>query len=352
VAVADSAAVPGLFDPISLDGLYKDRDVRLADGGVHDNQGVAGLLEQECNVVLVSDGSGQLFTDAAPSAGHVAVPLRANSILQARVRGVEYRELAARRRGGLLRGLLFVHLTKALKGEAIPWNSEHREPPEPPDGLPKAAGDEPASPAEYQISPDLQRLLAEIRTDLDAFSDVEAYALMLSGYRMTERSFGRALPDFASPPLAASWKFLSVRGDVEPVESKAENTPGRLRAREVLSAASGLFGKVWTLSVPLRLASWLIIVASIAAIGYRIAMTGVSLTLLQDAASWLAVTMATIATVFGVVWTLTVLLRARKAPSQIALSLFLGTVGWVGFRLYLMFLNRVYLRKGQLWTAR
>jgi hypothetical protein len=81
-------------------------------------------------------------------------------------------------------------------------------------------------------------------------------------------------------------------------------------------------------------------------------MTGVSLTLLQDAASWLAVTMATIATVFGVVWTLTVLLRARKAPSQIALSLFLGTVGWVGFRLYLMFLNRVYLRKGQLWTAR
>jgi predicted acylesterase/phospholipase RssA len=36
-AVAASAAVPGVFPPIHLDALYPDRNIRLSDGGVHDN---------------------------------------------------------------------------------------------------------------------------------------------------------------------------------------------------------------------------------------------------------------------------------------------------------------------------
>jgi len=48
-AVAASACVPGLFEPLSLSRIYK-RDgnpisVRLVDGGVYDNQGIASLLE-------------------------------------------------------------------------------------------------------------------------------------------------------------------------------------------------------------------------------------------------------------------------------------------------------------------
>ena len=42
-AVAASAAVPGIFEPISLAGIYPKEgdpyDVRLVDGGVYDNQG-------------------------------------------------------------------------------------------------------------------------------------------------------------------------------------------------------------------------------------------------------------------------------------------------------------------------
>src|SRR5205823_6970603 len=59
-AVGASAAVPGVFEPIVVDGLYPDHTVRLADGGVHDNQGLAGLIEQSCKVFLVSDASGQM----------------------------------------------------------------------------------------------------------------------------------------------------------------------------------------------------------------------------------------------------------------------------------------------------
>ena len=48
-AVAASACVPGLFPPIALNELYDGDDVELVDGGVHDNQGIAGLLEQDCS---------------------------------------------------------------------------------------------------------------------------------------------------------------------------------------------------------------------------------------------------------------------------------------------------------------
>src|SRR5699024_364451 len=56
-AVAASACVQGVFEPLALDGLYKDRVVRLVDGGTCDNQGIGGLLQEDCNVLLVSDGS-------------------------------------------------------------------------------------------------------------------------------------------------------------------------------------------------------------------------------------------------------------------------------------------------------
>src|SRR5262249_44104309 len=89
-AVAASACVPGLFEPVPLAGLYPGTTVRLVDGGVHDNQGVGGLLEQDCTVLLVSDASGQMPVRADPGAGVLDVPLRANSILMARVREAQY----------------------------------------------------------------------------------------------------------------------------------------------------------------------------------------------------------------------------------------------------------------------
>ena len=67
-AVAASASVPGLFEPSTLPGLYDRKLVRLVDGGVFDNQGIAGLLEQECRILLVSDASGQMSAQDRPGA--------------------------------------------------------------------------------------------------------------------------------------------------------------------------------------------------------------------------------------------------------------------------------------------
>ena len=69
-AVAASSCVPGLFTPLEMNGLYDGVSLRLVDGGVYDNQGIGGLLDQNCSVMLVSDASGQstfhTFTVAVP----------------------------------------------------------------------------------------------------------------------------------------------------------------------------------------------------------------------------------------------------------------------------------------------
>ncbi len=257
-AVAASSCVPGLFEPLTLDGLYPDRVVRLVDGGVHDNQGTAGLIEQDCTLLLVSDASGQMQSQSDPGGGVLGPPLRANTILQARVRDAQYHEVEARRRSSLLRGLMFVHLKKDLDTDPIDWIGCE----DPFDAADGGAGSRRGILTSYGVRKDVQARLAGLRTDLDSFSDLEAFALMTSGYRMTERTFpdcveGFPLPD--APP--AAWRFLAVD---RLVRSGREGESERELARllDVLSAGSHSAFKLWSLSRSLQL--WTRSIAGIA----------------------------------------------------------------------------------------
>jgi predicted acylesterase/phospholipase RssA len=207
-AVAASACVPGLFPPVTLEQLYDGIDVELVDGGVHDNQGIASLLEQDCTVILVSDASGQIRDDEHPARGLYGVANRANSILMSRVRGAQYSELSGRRRSGTLRGLMVVHLKKGLAAPPRDW-SGCQEPYDPVDDAPPPGVDPERTP--YAIDLQVQRALSELRTDLDAFSDDEAYALMAAGYEMTRCELSKALPDLPQTDPAfnpsLSWPF-------------------------------------------------------------------------------------------------------------------------------------------------
>jgi predicted acylesterase/phospholipase RssA len=213
-AVAASSGVPGLFEPLAMEELFPKRIVRLVDGGVCDNQGVVGLLDQECTVLLVSDGSGQSASQADPSENRLKVLIRSDNIAQSRVRESQYRELAARKRSSLLRNLLFVHLKQELEVTPTDW-LYCAEPYEPSDDEP------PGRPAArrlsrtgYGIDRALQERLSAVRTDLDSFHDVEAYALMLSGYRMTRRYLPRSVPEFATTKHRGRWPFKDIRTGV------------------------------------------------------------------------------------------------------------------------------------------
>jgi hypothetical protein len=122
-----------------------------------------------------------------------------------------------------------VHLTKGLPATPKDWRG-CREPWRPED-------DElPSDPAGYGIDAGVQRALAELRTDLDAFSDDEAFALMAAGYQMTTTDLRAALPDLADGDraleLGAGWPFWQWLQEMQSGDAsrlRDSLLPGRLR---------------------------------------------------------------------------------------------------------------------------
>jgi hypothetical protein len=241
-AVAASSCVPGLFAPIELRRLYPDRTVRLVDGGVHDNQGVQALLVEGCNVLLCSDGSGQLGEEPNVSARELPVVLRAGDSLGERLREAQYQHLRTKQDGRALAGLFFVHLKKDLDAPPLDWIGA--DPPTP--------ATPPAARTAYGVARERQAKIADIRTDLDAFTEVEANALMLSGYLMAEHEWKSALREWGTANAfdvdapRGTWDFLAL----EPVirEPAHSGDPRREDLARQLDAASRRLFKLWHLS--------------------------------------------------------------------------------------------------------
>ena len=263
-AVGASAAVPGVFEPLTMDSLYPERIVRLADGGVCDNQGVATLLEQDCKVILVSDASGQMESQPASSRGVFGVLLRTNDIFQARIRESQYSNLKGRRRSNLLQGFMFVHLKGDLDVDPVDW----LECLDPYDASDDARPSHRRGPlTRYKIAKDIQRHLSALRTDLDSFSEAEAYALMTSAYRMTEHQLKseKCVEGLVEPAQAEDWKFLKIEEYM-----KGEGN-GYKYLKQLLSAGSSLAFKAWQIDPVLKFvarASFFLIIAGIIAAFY------------------------------------------------------------------------------------
>ena len=346
-AVGASSCVPGLFEPIELSGLYEhgggsEIAVRLIDGGVHDNQGVVGLIEQDCDVMLVSDASGQMETDDDPSRGILGVPLRSNNILMSRVREAEYDDLMERRRAELVRNFMFIHLKMDLEADPVDWigcDEPHQ-------------ASEDAQPLErrgpltrYGIRKSVQRLLAAIRTDLDSFNDAEAYALMLSGYRMTEFQYARWIRGFPDAPRLEGelpWRFL----EVEPMLKKAK---GGARILKILEVGSATAFKVWNLWTPLKVAR---IILALAALGGLVwayfEFRQVSLLSVGQIGVFVsgAVLTAVLTAVLGK-WIMRVV-RFHETMTKILIGVGMSAVGFLVARLHLHVFDKIYLRLGRL----
>jgi len=242
-AVAASAAVPGLFDPLVLPGLFDGLAIRLADGGVHDNQGTASLLDQDCSMLVISDGSGQISLADDPGGGRVGVPLRANDILMARVRELEFHLVSVLQRAALVRSVVFVHLTQGLIGKSR-QSSDSSVPAGRAISGPDTRPDELLTP--YGMRRDMQERLAALRTDLDAFTDLEACALMTSAYLATAYEWGRCSPDFPTDQsLRLAWSFDKVRRFVASDDGGRERYE---RTAMLLDAGHRRIWKEWVLS--------------------------------------------------------------------------------------------------------
>ncbi len=353
-AVAASSCVPALFEPLVLKGLYPGRTVRLVDGGVHDNQGVAGLLDDDCNFILCSDASGQIEDLANPKGGMLGVFFRSDGILQDRVREAQYQDLRSRADSHSLQGLFFIHLKQELETAPIDWvdcDDPQTEPRSP-------------SCTSYGVDRDIQRLLSEIRTDLDTFTEVESYALMASGYLLTENQLRSLDREHREAGLPGTWGGYDVDAPMWqdnsqsywpfapllPILGKAADSSD-LRRRDLarqLKAASRLFGKVWVLVKPLRLTAKAIgAVGTLALVCCLVRHWGDPFTFrVSGEIGWL--TIALLMIVGGAAMPVLRFLDPRKAAESLLFKLGLATIGWLGTSLHLWIFDPLLRRRGSL----
>jgi len=258
LAVAASACVPGLFHPLALSGLYPDNiRVQLVDGGVHDNQGIQGLLDEDCTLFMISDASGQMGDKPDPSTNIASVVLRSNSVLMDRVREEQIFRLYEKCDFDSSR-IALMHLQKGVKTEEIPWrNVENKESEE----AQKDWMTETKS-TDFGVAEPVQKALSRIRTDLDSFTEVEAYSLMLDGYQMSDYELSRAkgildLNENTPKAKDAKWNFSTVKKWIEDPDLNSTY-------QKHLSVAGERVFKVFRLSKTLTIATIIISVIFLA----------------------------------------------------------------------------------------
>lgn len=210
-AVAASAAVPGVFEPYPLSRLYphperSKRHLRteLVDGGIYDNLGTEMLQERGCTHFLVSDASGQLLDDPEPDTSIGGAINRSRDILMDRVRELQLARLFDQKPNRVV----LMHMMREMDAPEL-------KPIGPADNGHIIRDRSDTEVTSYGVQRQVQRLLARTRTDLDAFSDTEALALMADGYLMTKRTFDdleqQKMAWSDVPPFAhKGWRFAAL----------------------------------------------------------------------------------------------------------------------------------------------
>ncbi|MDB5228605.1 MAG: hypothetical protein JWN78_2798 [Bacteroidota bacterium] len=214
-AIAASACVPGVFEPIEIPGMYPGITVSLVDGGVSDNQGVNTLLERDCRIILISDASGQMAETDYVNNSLVNTLDRSQSVLDGNLRNNRLLEIKEFERHKVLDAAMLVHLTQDIENKEIGIKDNDAK--EESDIL-TASVDDPQK-TYYGVNKKIQKALAEIRTDLDNFSQWEANALMLSGYLATQHQFSShpnletSFPN-CNNTECGDWKFLKLKDQI------------------------------------------------------------------------------------------------------------------------------------------
>lgn len=191
-AVGASSCFPPIFDPLPM--RYADReyrggacprgpertralkDLRLTDGGNYDNLGLEPVWKNH-EIVLSSDGGGTF--DFGPDESFLWRLGRYTTILENQARALRKRWLISSFISGVMSGTY--------------W------------GIGSARSSYDQSDAGGYSKEFAQKVIAEIRTDLDAFSEAEAAVLENHGYLLADAAVRRHVPRLVTsppPPLA------------------------------------------------------------------------------------------------------------------------------------------------------
>jgi hypothetical protein len=191
----------------------------------------------------------------------------------------------------------------------------------------------------YGVQKSVQRRLAAIRTDLDSFSEVEAFALMTSGYLMTRTSLQQGVLGFQVQEVAShAWKFREIERFMAQPNAQALNRQ--------LSVADKLAFKVWLLMRRLQVLGGTIALVAIFFGGLTIHdWWGYEInTTLGRLLLSLAFTGLTLCGL-GLV---SKLINYRKTLQELLIGLGMAVAGFLLARLHLHVFDRIFLWQGRL----
>jgi predicted acylesterase/phospholipase RssA len=323
-AVAASACVPGLFEPIRIDGLYpKPYVLRLIDGGVQDNQGLASLIEANCEFIFASDASGQIATEPDPGGGILSSVFRSSSSMMERVREGQYRQIDLRRSLGFFKDIILINLKKELDFDVIDYVGYNGPPP------PHLRAVAPVT--SYGIPKEIQERLAMIRTDLDSFSEVEAFALMISGYRMAGKSISKDGMSQSGKVLDVDWPFLKI----EPFMTDKRD-PSYRRLVALLGTGRNRLFRAYRQSTFMRVSS-----APVLVLGLYILLTFLSRLEFVK----VELRLSGILALLGAFVSLLVP-KVRQHGERIGMAL-LGLVLWLPVWIHLLFIDPLFIKNGR-----
>jgi predicted acylesterase/phospholipase RssA len=201
-AAAASANFPPVFTPLVLLGIYDDLHVSrlgLSDGGVYDNMGIDALIEEGCTHIIASDTSAPFEVQQRLSPGYVGMIGRLPDILTDDVADQQRLNLRTRAR-------LNTDLEKCLA--QIPSAAGARDELQSKYGLDGLAffsveSLNPSTEGGIDLGKCEPQQVACLRTDLDAFGEIEISALINTGYDHADRFMKAYL---AKPPYKkAHW---------------------------------------------------------------------------------------------------------------------------------------------------
>jgi predicted acylesterase/phospholipase RssA len=334
-AVGASSCVPVMFEPLPLNGLYPGVDLQLIDGGLHDNQGIASIIDQECRNVLISDASGQLATNNAGVSGPLSLFMRADSILQERLRELQFMDMKERRHTTLLSRLHHVHLKNGITTIAVNWKN-CTDPPRTISYVDPNVRDKNLMP--YGILRSVQQRISEIRTDLDAFHDTEAWSLMYDGYQQMHYTLKQTDP--VPLPTMPKWKFIAIQ-DYLTDPSKAEQIDEKLHVSSMVPfKVYHLLGGKW---LGRTLGAVALILTAMLVYNYWAELHGdISISI------WSLVVIAALFLLGLVFKPAAVFLNPKSYIRKQVMRVAIAIIGWLSFNTYLGLFNGVYLRKGKL----
>jgi len=187
---------------------------------------------------------------------------------------------------------------------------------------------------------------------LDSFSDLEAFALMTSSYRMTEYAFkySKCVEGFPEPEEQYKWDFLDVEEGMKGGGVKYDYL------KKQLSVSNTLAFKIWKLSTPLKVTAWALAIALLA-FGIWACFHWASKTMIpQITLGGIGIFIAGIAISFLIAYIIGKkilrIVHLRETIMLIIMGIFMGLLGWIAARIHLHIFDPMFLRRGSIDTFR